>query len=56
LVSTSANITNVYRNARVANGVMGVSSAEFGRTAGRFTAVNAELVRTTLWGAIRTFP
>ena len=34
---TNVNITNIYRNARVANGISGVSRADFG--AGRFNSI-----------------
>jgi hypothetical protein len=40
-IVNNVNIVNTYRNARVAGGVMGVNTAQFGRGGGRFTAVNA---------------
>jgi hypothetical protein len=49
---SSVNITNVYRNARIANGVSGMAAADF--RSGRFSSVgrvSSEQVRTA--GAIR---
>jgi hypothetical protein len=39
-IINNTNITNVYRNARVAGGVSGVNAGEFGRRSGRFETLN----------------
>ncbi len=39
-IINNTNITNVYRNARVAGGVTGVNAGEFGRRSGRFETLN----------------
>jgi hypothetical protein len=45
-IVNNVNVANVYRNARFANAVSGVSANEFGRRTGRFSAIGSEQIRT----------
>ena len=43
-IVNNVNVVNTYRNARVAGGITGVNTAQFGR-GGRFTAMNASQIQ-----------
>ena len=44
-IVNNTNITNVYRNARVNNGITAVGANDFGRHTGRFTGMNGASIR-----------
>ena len=44
-IVNNTNITNIYRNARVGNGITGVNSGDFGRHGGQYMGVNGHNLR-----------